>query len=749
MRFSIVFIFLAMLLPGPAWAAQLALPGTQAETPAKPSAPTIIPGSPLATLTGAGGQTKPPAPPPAPFGTDKIGFALTAMVGNEATRTFNDFAAALQHSTRLEPVQHWLENVLKSAQRRDDVQAILRGIAVAILPGLLLEATILLLLRKPAQFCARQAMPDYGGGLPDPDHEDLVEPSVLEDSEQARRLLSLHALFRRLGLGLLKFVLMLLPLAVFVITEQLFLSSGLIANRAAYLAITGFTNAYIALRFVQEMLRLLLSPKTPSLRLIRLSTRYARWTMSRAMVLCMTIFASFCLVSGMEILGLSKDGAGALIRLAALVVHLEIALGIWQSRRVISRWIAGRPGAEGVVAGLRQRFAKIWYVFALFYVIALWVAWAAGVHNAVGLMLRAVLVVFAALLLGRLAWAGSNNLLARLLPDADTAPDQDGTSLRKRARAYNPLLRALVRAVIGLLVLALMFQGWGVNAFSWLLTNTISRALLSALSSVVITAAVAILCWEVCNLLLDRRVEKLNASGRPRQAARLQTLTPMLKAALGVVIVLVALIVSLSRIGVNTTGLLAVSSGVGIAVGFGSQKLVQDIITGLFLLFEDAMQVGDIVTLASMSGTVERLSIRTIRLRGFDGSVNLVPFSSVTTVTNQTRDFSFAQLSIMVGYEEDIDRVTAVLKELGAAMRADTAWGAMMRDDLELFGLDSFAELGLVFTGRIRTVPGQQWAVRREFYARVQKRFAQEGIELPYRRQTFSLDMPAEKLGPG
>jgi small conductance mechanosensitive channel len=225
----------------------------------------------------------------------------------------------------------------------------------------------------------------------------------------------------------------------------------------------------------------------------------------------------------------------------------------------------------------------------------------------------------------------------------------------------------------------------------------------------------------------------------------LRTLAPILRAALGTVIFLVALIVCLSQIGVNTTGLLAVSSIVGIAVGFGSQKLVQDIITGLFMLLEDAIQVGDVVTLAGMTGTVERLSIRTIRLRGGDGSVNIIPFSAVTTVTNMTRDFSNAEIVITVGYGENIDRVCAVLTDIGAIMRAEPAWGAMIRDDLKIFGLDKFGEQGLVISAQIRTGPGQHWAVRREFYRRVQQRFAIEGIVIPLGQQqtVFKLEMPA------
>jgi small conductance mechanosensitive channel len=133
-----------------------------------------------------------------------------------------------------------------------------------------------------------------------------------------------------------------------------------------------------------------------------------------------------------------------------------------------------------------------------------------------------------------------------------------------------------------------------------------------------------------------------------------------------------------------------------------------------------------------MTGTVERLSIRTIRLRGGDGSINIIPFSAVTTVTNMTRDFGYAQISIEVAYEEDLPRVYAVMTDVARTMRAEPAWGAMMRDDLQIFGLDQFGASALVITGQIRTGPGQHWAVRREYYGRIKRRFEEEHIEMPY-----------------
>jgi small-conductance mechanosensitive channel len=353
------------------------------------------------------------------------------------------------------------------------------------------------------------------------------------------------------------------------------------------------------------------------------------------------------------------------------------------------------------------------------------------VRNAFSELLRVVLVFIAALVIGKLAWNGSAALLERLFPDPSAVTPQHPTIL-VRAQAYNPLIRGLVRVVIGILVIILILQGWGVNAFGWLLTDPFSRSLINAFVSIIITVTVALTLWEVANALLNSRIERLSDVGRARQAARLRTLLPMLKASIGVAIFLVAGLICLTKIGVNAAPLLAGAGVLGIAIGFGSQKLVQDIITGLFLLLEDAMQVGDVITLAGMTGTVERLSIRTIRLRGGDGSINIIPFSAVTTVTNMTRDFGYAQISIQVDYDEDLPRVYAVLDDIARAMRAEPAWGAMMRDDLQIFGLDQFGASALVITGQIRTGPGQHWSVRREFYGRVKRRFAAEGIEIPY-----------------
>jgi small-conductance mechanosensitive channel len=178
----------------------------------------------------------------------------------------------------------------------------------------------------------------------------------------------------------------------------------------------------------------------------------------------------------------------------------------------------------------------------------------------------------------------------------------------------------------------------------------------------------------------------------------------------------------------------------GLAIGFGSQKLVQDVINGLFLLMEDAMQVGDWITVGGISGSVERLSIRNIRLRGGDGSLNIVPFSSVTTVVNTSRDIGYAPINIGVGYKEDVDHVQKVLQEIFDSMKAEPEWAAQITGDFELWGLDQFGASSLVIAGRIKTPAGKQYGVKREFNRRVKIRFDAEGIELPYNYQKITID---------
>lgn len=758
MRFALFACLFALCLGCGGALAQTTTAAHPASHPAAPAhaAPSaIIPGSPLAALTGAATAPAPSdANAPAPSGTSAIALSVSTAIDKQTARLFGDFATAVHQSTRFTPVLNWIHGFANRPDRRAHLLHILQALLVTLLPALAAERLLHFALGRPRAALAKRAetrlpLPSSDSAMPANGAEDDEEVHGLADAEagetekRPRRGLSVLIWGRRFALGLLHLGLRLVPLIGFAIIVQVLVSTSLVTTDLGEFAVIDVANAYLLCRSALELMRFVLAPRTPSLRLVRLNSAQADRMLRWARQPLVTGFSGYALISLAELLDLTPFGATVLLRLITLAVHVEIALGIWKSRLIVGGWISGTSHATSFSAGIRQRLGRIWHYPALFYVLALWIAWAAGVHNAFAVLLRVVLVVIAAMIAGRLAWYGSAYMLERLLPSADTVAQRH--PLFGRIHAYFPLLRGFVRAIIGILICLLILQGWGVDAFSWLLNNPISRALISAFVAIIITIVVALVLWECANAFLNGRIERLTATGRTRHAARLRTLLPMLRATLGIAIGLVAGLICLSKIGVNAAPLLAGAGVLGIAIGFGSQKLVQDVITGLFLLLEDAMQVGDYISLAGMSGTVERLSIRTIRLRGGDGSVNIIPFSAVTTVTNMTRDFSYAQISIGVGYEEDLPHVFAVLTDIGRSMRADPVWGAMMRDDLQIFGLDQFGASALTITGQIRTGPGQHWAVRREFYARVKQRFEAEGIELPYLYLAPAPDQPAHE----
>ena len=193
------------------------------------------------------------------------------------------------------------------------------------------------------------------------------------------------------------------------------------------------------------------------------------------------------------------------------------------------------------------------------------------------------------------------------------------------------------------------------------------------------------------------------------------------------------------------TAVIAGASIIGVAVGFGSQKLVQDFITGIFLLMENTMQVGDSVTVAGVSGTVENLSVRTMRLRASDGSLHIIPFSSVTTVNNASRGLGNAAVRVSVSYDTDISQAISELKAIGAALRNDPAFSQRILADMEVWGVDAVDGSMVTLAGQMRCVDKGRWGVQREINRRVLKRFRELGITIADPRER-PLMLPSEGI---
>ena len=171
---------------------------------------------------------------------------------------------------------------------------------------------------------------------------------------------------------------------------------------------------------------------------------------------------------------------------------------------------------------------------------------------------------------------------------------------------------------------------------------------------------------------------------------------------------------------------------VGLAVGFGAQNLVRDVISGFFMILENQVRIGDVAVVNGTGGLVEQINFRTLVLRDLSGIVHIFPNGSITTLANLTKQWSAYVFDIGVAYKEDTDRVIAILKQVGAEMRADEYLGPLMIDDVEVFGVDGFADSAVMIKGRLRTQPIKQWEVGRQFLRRVKQAFDREGVEIPF-----------------
>ena len=286
-----------------------------------------------------------------------------------------------------------------------------------------------------------------------------------------------------------------------------------------------------------------------------------------------------------------------------------------------------------------------------------------------------------------------------------------------------------VSTLIGIVAFIALLQVWGVDTLSWFESGSVGRRLASAVATIAVTCMMAFMAWEALNRAMCQRIDQWTEVGDAARAARLRTLVPMLRATVFFIIGLIVLLAALNQLGITIAPLLAGASIIGVALGFGSQKLVQDFITGLFLLMENAIQVGDFITVADVSGSVEHLSIRTVRLRASDGALHVVPFSSVSTVTNVNRGVGNASVRVSVTADSDVDKVLETITSVGEEMRADPRFKDLILADVDIWGVDQVDGSMITILGQIRTLDRGRWPVQRGFNRLILQRFRERGIQ--------------------
>jgi len=497
------------------------------------------------------------------------------------------------------------------------------------------------------------------------------------------------------------------------------------------LVILAIVNAHIAVRALLALTRILLAPAAPRLRLLRVADETAHylyiWVRRVGSVALYGYFAAEALL----LLRFGPDAHDLALKFVGLVTVTMLVIFVLQNRAVVADWLRARS-ARGTVGALLGRLADLWHLLAATYLVAVYAVWILEVPNGFAYLMKATVLTLAIGLVARLLVAGAERLVSRAF---QVGPDLRlrYPGLEARANRYLPLLIRVLRFVIYAAALLFVLQAWGVQSLAWLTSTSGTRVIGTGLS-VLLVVALALAAWEVISVSLERYAARLDAADP--HSARARTLLPLIRTFVSVILFVMVGLIVLSQIGIDITPLLAGAGVIGIAIGFGSQKLVQDVINGLFILAEDSISIGDIVDLDGRGGQVEAMTIRHVRLRDFDGSLLTLPFSEVKAILNRTKNYSRYVFETEVAYKEDVDQVIAVLKDLGEEMRNDPEYGPLITEPLEVAGLDKFAASGVVIKSRITTLPIKQWVVGREFNRRLKRRFDEIGIEIPFPTRT-------------
>ncbi len=549
------------------------------------------------------------------------------------------------------------------------------------------------------------------------------------------------SLLLRLPFLVARTVLDLIPIAVFAAAAYGALSLVEPGAATRLIALT-VVNAVLVARGILALARALLVPRAPGLRILEIADESAAYLFVwvRRLV-TMGIYGGFALEAAL-LLGLPASAHVFFTTLLALVLTAMLIAFVMQNRRPVAAWLRGgaeeeaaSPAPGAGFAGLRGRFADIWHVLAVLYLLAAFVVWALDIAEGFAFLARATVLTALVVAVAAVAAMGVRRGVRRVFTiSADlkaTYPLLEG-----RANRYLPAVQTALRTVIGAIAAVAILQAWGVDVFGWL-GGTAGRRIVSGAVTIAIILVAAILFWEIVSAAIERYLARLDQGTEMGGSARVRTLLPLARKAILVVLVVLVALVVLSELGINIAPLLAGAGVIGLAVGFGAQTLVKDIITGLFILIEDAVSVGDIIDVAGHTGVVEGLSIRSIRLRDVAGTVHTVPFSEVSTVRNMSKDYSYALIDAGVGYRENVDEVIAVLEEIGAMAQADAGMGPEILEPMEVMGVNELADSAVVVRVRLKTRPGKQYGVRRGFNRLMKLVFDERGIEIPFPHTTL------------
>jgi len=502
-----------------------------------------------------------------------------------------------------------------------------------------------------------------------------------------------------------------------------------------------FVSAFVAVEFARSLCRAVFSERHPHLRLWHMDDAQARyWSAWLQRILSITGYGMLVAVPVVQQMLTPSVGqlAGLFIMLGVYIYAVRV---IWTNRHDVRGRLEQRAesASNAFFSTLYRIAGRLWHWLGLAYFTALLIATQVDQRDALPFMaqatLRTLIVAGVATVLGA---ALSSLLTRRITLSSDLR--RRLPLLERRLNSYVPGAIRLLRGIILVIALLLVLDAWhAFNLSEWLYSPE-GRNAIATVVHVAVILLFAMGVWTVVASIIESRLNDDSSSGRTTE--RQKTLLSLFRSAALAVIVTMTVLVVLSQIGVNIGPLIAGAGVVGLAIGFGAQKLVQDVITGVFIQLENGMNHNDVVEVAGVFGTVEKITIRSVGIRTLDGGYHLIPFSAIDKVSNHMRDFGYHYGEYAIAYGADVDEAVRHLHAAFEEFMQDPELAGLVLDNIEIPGVTSLHERGYNIRVLIKTVPGMQWAVQRGFNRLVRKRFAEAGIDLPYPQTVLHFAKP-------
>lgn len=506
-----------------------------------------------------------------------------------------------------------------------------------------------------------------------------------------------------------------------------------------------FLNAFLLIELTKVALRSVFAPNFSKLRFAPMGDETAAywyfWSSRLVSLLGYGILLIVPIINAAVSFAVGRS-VTVLIVLTALLIAILI---VQQNRAQIANALRARNerDPDDIIGRVEAMLAKFWHWLATAYLITLFLVWTARPADALQFMLMATLNSVIAVVVGVVVMA----LISRAITGGMRLPEDMRTSLpllEDRLNAFVPSILKVMRILVALGVVIAIAQSWQVMDFFGWLSTEVGRDVSGRLVSGALVVLIALGIWLAVSSFIEYRLNPVVGSV---PTARERTLLALFRNAFTIALIIIATMLALSQLGLNIAPLLAGAGVLGLAIGFGAQKLVQDIITGAFIQFENAMNEGDVVTAGGTTGVVEKLTIRSVGLRDVNGTYHLIPFSSVDMVSNFMKGYGFHVANVTVAYRENITQVKDLMQKAFDILK-DSDHGENIVGEFEIHGVAELADSAVVVRGRIKTLPGLQWGVGRAYNEVIKQVLDDAGVEIPFPHMTLYMGQEKDGTAP-